>query len=185
MIFLPVRDNTLYEDAEGNVSSGSGQHMFVGRINRGSLRRGLVAFDLTGLPSGGQGAEASPGDATWLHAFFPDRLWTRPGGDLAATPSAGTIVDAPGRRYVWESTPELVADVQDWLSRPETNFGWAIVGNEVDLKVAKRLDSREIEDVSKRPTLIVSYTTQTATAAIERTWGRTKQSGTTLGAMGR
>ena len=39
MIFLPVRDNTLYEDAEGNVSSGSGQHMFVGRINRGSLRR--------------------------------------------------------------------------------------------------------------------------------------------------
>ena len=24
MIFLPVRDNTLYEDAEGNVSSGSG-----------------------------------------------------------------------------------------------------------------------------------------------------------------
>jgi hypothetical protein len=75
--------------------------------------------------------------------------------------------------------------VQDWLSRPETNFGWAIVGNEVDLKVAKRLDSREIEDVSKRPTLIVSYTTQTATAATERTWGRTKQSGTTLGAMGR
>ena len=48
-------------------------------------------------------------------------------------------------------TPALVADVQDWLSRPETNFGWAIVGNEVDLKVAKRIESREIEDESKRP----------------------------------
>ena len=41
------------------MSSGSGQHMFVGRINRGSLRRALVAFDLTGLPSGAQVTAAS------------------------------------------------------------------------------------------------------------------------------
>lgn len=59
MMFLPAKDNTLYQDAEGNVSSGSGQHMFVGRINRGSLRRALVAFDLTGLPSGAQVTAAS------------------------------------------------------------------------------------------------------------------------------
>ena len=71
--------------------------------------------------------------------------------------------------------------MQDWLSRPETNFGWAIVGNEVDLKVAKRIDSREIEDESKRPILTVSYTTQTATAVAEQTWGQTKQSGALLG----
>ena len=126
---------------------------------------------------GGQGAEASAGDATRLHAFFPDRLWAIPGGDLADTASASTIVDAPGRRYVWESTPALVADVQDWLPRPETNFGWVIVGNEVDLKVAKRIDSREIEDESKRPILTVSYTMQTATAVAEQTWGQTKRSG--------
>ena len=91
------------------------------------------------------------------------------GRRLADTASASTIVDAPGRRYV--------ADVQDWLSRPETNFGWVIVGNEVDLKVAKRIDSREIEDESKRPILTVSYTMQTATAVAEQTWGQTKQSG--------
>ena len=39
VMFLPAKDNTLYQDAEGNVSNVSGQHMFVGRINRGSLRR--------------------------------------------------------------------------------------------------------------------------------------------------
>ena len=98
------------------------------------------------------------------------------GRRLADTASASTIVDAPGRRYVWESTPALVADVQDWLSRPETNFGWVIVGNEW-IKVAKRIESREIEDESKRPILTVSYTMQTATAVAEQTWGQTKRSG--------
>jgi hypothetical protein len=39
VMFLPAKDNTLYQDAEGNVSNVSGQHMFVSRINRGSLRR--------------------------------------------------------------------------------------------------------------------------------------------------
>ena len=91
MIFLPVRDNTLYEDAEGNVSSGSGQHMFVGRINRGSLRRGLVAFDLTGLPSGAQVTAASLqcNVSKTQGAHDARRVGDRAGGDEERRPDVG------------------------------------------------------------------------------------------------
>ena len=40
------KDNTLYQDREGNISNGGGQHLFVGKTLRGPLRRTLLAFDL-------------------------------------------------------------------------------------------------------------------------------------------
>lgn len=51
---VPVRDNTLFEDAEGDTSSGSGGALFCGRISQGRVRRGLIAFDV---------AAALPADA--------------------------------------------------------------------------------------------------------------------------
>lgn len=48
-----VKDNTLYEDVNGNLSNGSGQHLFAGMTNRDEIRRALVAFDVSGaLPDG-------------------------------------------------------------------------------------------------------------------------------------
>jgi len=49
-----VKDNTLYEDAGGNFSNGSGDHIFAGTTERDNLmRRALIAFDLGGaLPEG-------------------------------------------------------------------------------------------------------------------------------------
>jgi len=48
------KDNTLYEDPAGGLSNGAGPHFFVGRTNQGtgSIRRGLVAFDLSSVPAG-------------------------------------------------------------------------------------------------------------------------------------
>ena len=46
------RDNTLFEDREGNVSNGRGQHLFVGKTLRGPIRRALLAFDLDAVPAG-------------------------------------------------------------------------------------------------------------------------------------
>ncbi|MBI2477538.1 MAG: hypothetical protein HYV60_02470, partial [Planctomycetia bacterium] len=43
---LPVADNTLYENATGDLSNGVGQHLFVGRTNQASIRRGLINFDV-------------------------------------------------------------------------------------------------------------------------------------------
>jgi glucose/arabinose dehydrogenase len=51
--FTPSKDNTLYEDAEGDVSNGSGEALFMGRVaGDGSfeLRRAVVAFDVSGIP---------------------------------------------------------------------------------------------------------------------------------------
>jgi glucose/arabinose dehydrogenase len=50
---LPVQDNTLYEDAEGDVSNGAGKYLFLGKVGPDGdelLRRALVQFDLSAIP---------------------------------------------------------------------------------------------------------------------------------------
>lgn len=44
-------DNTLYESPAGLLSNGAGEWCFAGRTNQGVLRRGLLRFDLSGIPS--------------------------------------------------------------------------------------------------------------------------------------
>ena len=46
------KDNTLYESTAGNLSNGAGVGMFVGATDNGSIRRALIAFDLSAIPSG-------------------------------------------------------------------------------------------------------------------------------------
>lgn len=55
-----VKDNTLYEHAEGSTSNGAGYHFFVGQTNTGSSRRGVLEFDIAErLPSGSTITSAS------------------------------------------------------------------------------------------------------------------------------
>jgi len=49
------QDNTLYESDTGGLSNGGGQYFFAGRTAQGdgSIRRGLLAFDIAGdVPAG-------------------------------------------------------------------------------------------------------------------------------------
>ncbi|MGE5395712.1 MAG: DNRLRE domain-containing protein, partial [Candidatus Saccharibacteria bacterium] len=56
----PVKDNTLYEDATGSLSNGSGIHLFVGLTNLNSKRRSLVQFDIaSNVPAGATIVSAS------------------------------------------------------------------------------------------------------------------------------
>jgi hypothetical protein len=48
----PVRDNTLYQDASGSLSNGAGEYMYVGATRSFGVRRGLLAFDLSAIPTG-------------------------------------------------------------------------------------------------------------------------------------
>lgn len=48
----PDKDNTLYESDEGTLSNGSGERLFAGATSVGFLRRTLLHFDLSGIPSG-------------------------------------------------------------------------------------------------------------------------------------
>ncbi|MEY3143755.1 MAG: hypothetical protein RLY21_2248 [Planctomycetota bacterium] len=105
---------------------------------------------------GGGGAPSADGDATWLHRFYPNTLWSTAGGQFNSTASASRSVAGQGY-YTWTSTAQLVADVQGWLDNPVTNFGWLVQGNEVTLQSAKRFDSREAA-AATRPQLTVVYT---------------------------
>ena len=49
----PIKDNTLYEDANGLLSNGAGDYFYSGRTGRSLLRRGLLRFDIVAaLPAG-------------------------------------------------------------------------------------------------------------------------------------
>ena len=50
-ILFPQKDNTLYLDVNGQLSNGQGVYLYAGMTQADSLRRGLVAFDLTSIPA--------------------------------------------------------------------------------------------------------------------------------------
>jgi hypothetical protein len=105
-----------------------------------------------------QGADAAPGDATWLHTFFSTTQWSNPGADFVTTASATTIVDGDGV-YTW-SSPALLTDVQDWLADPGANFGWILVGEEDQPADIKRFASRDYTTAASRPQLVITYQTK-------------------------
>ncbi|MEY2489106.1 MAG: hypothetical protein QOC70_1048 [Verrucomicrobiota bacterium] len=195
--FVPQKDNTLYQDAAGQISNGQGPYLYAGKTGAAALRRGLVAFDLASIPTnatvtdatlsmalsqpslnstpvdisltkasrawgegasnagdpGGAGIQAEAGDATWLHTFYDTSFWITPGGDFSATLSATTPVMQSGI-YTWSGSG-LLADVQAWVSNSATNFGWVILGNEIDSGRAQRFNTRE--NTNDPPRLTVTY----------------------------
>lgn len=46
------KDNTLYQDAAGSLSNGAGQHFFAGNNDNNLPRRGVIAFNLSSIPTG-------------------------------------------------------------------------------------------------------------------------------------
>jgi hypothetical protein len=90
------------------------------------------------VATGGTGAPAQTGDATWLHTFYSSSFWTTPGGDFDATPSFTMTTPQTG---VAIAPPSLLAvrDVQAWLDAPASNFGWLLrMVDEVTLQTARR-----------------------------------------------
>ncbi len=105
----------------------------------------------------GGGADAKIGDSTWIHSQFSNTLWQQAGGDFVTRASASQTPDTPNNSYTWGSTPELLADVQQWIAQPETNFGWIIIGDESQNLTAKRFNSREFADSALQPQLEIEY----------------------------
>lgn len=139
------------------------------------LHRALSAWGegtSVGLGGEGAGANAAPGDATWIHTRFDTGLWANPGGDFTFASSATQAVGDPGD-YTWGTTPQMVADVQAWLDDPASAQGWVLIGNESTARSAKRFASRENADTLARPELTVVFTPP---VAIEPSaWSRIKQ----------
>jgi len=107
--------------------------------------------------TGGGGASATIGDATWLHTFFNTDLWVNSGGDFSGTASGSQSVGTLAGDYTWGSTTQMVADVQSWLDDPNNNFGWSLLTDESVIQTARRFGSRENATVANRPLLTIEY----------------------------
>lgn len=122
---IPAKDNTLFFDAEGDVSNGMGQFFFTGANAQGNVRRGVLAFDLSGIPSGSTITAAtlrlsmSSGDdearTTTLHRLLAD--W----GEGAS--------DAPGAEG--QGAPAQPNDAT-WLFNFFPGSAWANAGGDFD-----------------------------------------------------
>ncbi|MDA1265409.1 MAG: DNRLRE domain-containing protein [Planctomycetota bacterium] len=107
--------------------------------------------------NGGGGADATDGDATWGHRFYPSLGWSSAGGDFDATPTTVALAGASGAELVFGGVG-LVADLQSWISDPSSNHGWLLrQPDEVTPSTAKALSSREHTSVANRPWLEVTY----------------------------
>ena len=97
-------------------------------------------------------------------------MWATPGGDFTVSASASTSVGGNGS-YDWTGSG-LLADVQTWYETPATNFGWIVIGDEVNGQSARRFDTREHATASRRPQLEITYEPETPIETV--TWGRVK-----------
>jgi hypothetical protein len=159
-----LRRGVLAFDVAGIIPAGSTITAVSLTMNMSMTPAGAETIELHKLladwgegtshaPQGeGDGAPATPNDATWRHRFFDSIFWTTEGGDFSATVSASQSVDVTGQ-YTWSST-QMVADVQAWLDDPSTNFGWLVLGNETAIATAKRFDTRES---ASPPLLTIEY----------------------------
>jgi hypothetical protein len=148
-----LRRGVLAFDVAGSIPPGSTITAVSLSMNMSMTPTGAVTVELHKLladwgegtshaPMGeGDGAPATPTDATWRHRFFDSVFWTTQGGDFSATVSASQSVDVIGQ-YTWSSA-QMVADVQSWLDNPASNFGWLVLGDETAIATAKRFDTRE------------------------------------------
>lgn len=108
---------------------------------------------------GNLGAAATAGEATWNARFAPSDLWSIPGGEsqteFAAQESSSAFVTGTNS-YTFDSTSNLVADVQAWVNNPATNCGWMLISQSEDVaQTARRFGSRE--DANNAPALAVDY----------------------------
>jgi hypothetical protein len=125
------------------------------------LHRLLVAWGEGNKGQGtltGSGSPATDGEATWAARLHPLTFWGSGGGaagnDYKTEPSSTA---ATGSTMVFESTADMVADVQSWVSTPASNFGW-LVKDEIEgsAQTARRFGSRE--NTAAMPRLAVTYT---------------------------
>ena len=169
-------------DIEGNIQPGSVIRKVVLTLHSSTHSHGegpqAVALHrlvgdwgegTTDAPdSEGHGAAANPGDVTWQHTFFPNSFWGVPGGDFNPVLGAVAVIPEEGqdgeggqgdeRPHDWGSTAEMVANVQAWLDNPGENYGWILIGNELEIRTAKRFETRHTANPALRPSLMIRYT---------------------------
>ena len=125
------------------------------------LHRLLADWGEGNKSAGQHGSAATAGEANWTARKLGEANWAAPGGqagsDYSVSASATLAWNAPGS-YTFSSSPELVADVQEWLDQPAANHGWLLRSSDDQPPgAAKRVVSRE-GSANQRPQLTVEFT---------------------------
>ncbi len=109
----------------------------------------------------------SEANASWNNRLA-STAWSAPGGttgvDFSSKISQTNLFDDSQTPHTFVSSSNLVADVQNWLQNPGTNFGWVIISeSQGTLYTERTMSSRE---GSSPPTLLVQFTLPAAPPAI-------------------
>lgn len=149
----------------GAIISSASLGVKVTKIPGGSvsstydLRRVLVDWG-EGTKSSIRGLPAAANEASWNNRRTSVAPWTIPGGgigtDFASSLSASRLIGGLSS-YTFASTAGLVADVQQWLDNPASNFGWVFISqSEATLRTAHRFGTRE--NTLNSPMLTIQFT---------------------------
>lgn len=126
---------------------------------RFTVHRVLESWSEGGSDAGevaaGKGAAAQAGDATWLHRSFDSLFWGSAGGVYAATASAQAMLSGNEEVSFMSINQGLEQDIAAWISDPQSNFGWIVLGEEDNAGDAVAFASREHSQVELRPQLIL------------------------------
>lgn len=155
--FSSIPPGSVVTDAQLSINVNMvppGASSFDTTLHRSLADWGEGTSDAPG-PEGG-GTDATPNDATWVHTFFDTQTWANIGGDFAATASATVNLNNSTGTFTFAS-PELIADVQDMVNTPGTNFGWFILGDETDPMNARRISSRENPAAGVQPLISITF----------------------------
>ncbi|MCI0746642.1 MAG: DNRLRE domain-containing protein [Verrucomicrobia subdivision 3 bacterium] len=182
---IPAEDTFI---SEGSPPS-NGTELIIGTqgTTSGSAKnRGLMRFDLAGIPSGATINSVSlqmtvlrapnslsinfnlhrllrawsEAGSTWELRVPPDQTWAAPGGaegtDYAAAVSGSAAIAGPAA-YTFVSTPAMVSDVTAWVADPSANHGWLMKQTDESVAFGARRFAAS-EALSGAPQLTVDYT---------------------------
>jgi hypothetical protein len=97
-----------------------------------------------------KGAPAQLGETTWDERLAGIAGWGQPGGqigtDFSNSPSTSTSIGTVTGSYTFGVTPQMLSDLQSWLSDPSTNFGYMMISDgESTPGTARRFDATTLE----------------------------------------
>ena len=120
---------------------------------------------VAGTGGGPKGVQANVGESTWNERLAGITSWGAPGGlsgtDFVDTPSTSAFVGTDTALYYWAGTPQVLSDLQSWVTDASTNHGYLMMSDGEDTAgTARRLASIQTAGPSDvPPTLSVTYTT--------------------------
>jgi hypothetical protein len=119
-------------------------------------------IDNKGPDNGGLGQPATFGEASWVYRFSgTTNTWSSPGGVIgvdfsSVISSSQFIYGVISPPYPFNSTSNMVADVQLWLDSPEQNFGWMLKTiDESVILSARRFGSKD--NLADAPQLEIEF----------------------------